>query len=62
MFHRAAALTLALPFLPVVGQWFEFVHPPAAYYAYLPAVVVAFLVTTELVKRLFYARIAPAAG
>jgi Mg2+-importing ATPase len=58
----AAALTPALPFLPVIGQWFEFVHPPAAYYGYLLAVVAGFLVTTELVKRLFYARSAPAAG
>ena len=58
----AAALTLALPYLPVIGQWFEFVHPPAAYFAYLLAVVAAFLVTTELVKRVFYARIGNAIG
>jgi Mg2+-importing ATPase len=58
----AAALTLALPFLPVIGQWFEFIHPPAAYYAYLVAIVAAFLVTTELMKRVFYARIAPFIG
>ena len=30
-----AALTLALPFLPEIGQWFEFVHLPAAYFAFL---------------------------
>jgi Mg2+-importing ATPase len=53
----AAALTLALPYQPAIGQWFGFVHPPAAYFAYLLAVVAAFLVTTELVKRAFYARI-----
>jgi len=58
----AAALTLALPYLPVIGQWFEFVHPPAAYFAYLLAVVAAFLVTTELVKRVFYARMGNAIG
>ncbi len=58
----AAALTLALPYLPVIGQWFEFVHPPAAYFAYLLAVVAAFLVTTELVKRAFYARMGHATG
>jgi P-type Mg2+ transporter len=58
----AAALTLALPYLPAIGQWFEFVHPPAAYFVYLLAVVAAFLVTTELVKRVFYARIGNAIG
>ena len=58
----AAALILALPYLPVIGQWFKFVHPPAAYFAYLLAVVAAFLVTTELMKRVFYARIGNAIG
>jgi P-type Mg2+ transporter len=55
-----AALTLALPFLPAIGQWFEFVYLPASYFAFLLAVVAAFLVTTELVKRAFYARMARA--
>src|SRR5580704_2409200 len=32
-----------MPFLPVIGQWFEFMHPPAAYFAYLLAVVAAFI-------------------
>jgi Mg2+-importing ATPase len=50
-----AALTLALPFLPGIGRWFEFVHPPAGYFAFLSAVVAGFLVMTELVKRAFYA-------
>jgi Mg2+-importing ATPase len=50
-----AALTLALPFLPVISGWFEFVGPPAAYFAFLLAVVAAFLLMTELVKRAFYA-------
>ena len=49
-----AALTIALPFLPGIGQWFEFVHPPPAYFAYLTVVLAAFLVTTELAKRAFY--------
>ena len=53
-----AALTLALPFLPAIGQWFEFVYLPASYFAFLLAVVAAFLVMTELVKRAFYARMA----
>jgi P-type Mg2+ transporter len=53
-----AALTLALPFLPAIGRWFEFVYLPASYFAFLLAVVVAFLVMTELVKRAFYARMA----
>jgi membrane protein implicated in regulation of membrane protease activity len=42
-----AALTVALLFLPGIGWWFEFVHP-----------IAAFLVTTELVKRFFYAHVA----
>jgi Mg2+-importing ATPase len=61
--HRAVAalafgtatLTLALPFLPGISEWFEFVDPPAAYFAFLLAVVATFLVVTELVKRAFYA-------
>jgi Mg2+-importing ATPase len=52
-----AALTLALPFVPTIGQWFEFVHLPASYFAFLLVMVTAFLVMTELVKRAFYARI-----
>ncbi len=57
-----AALTVALPFLPLIGRWFAFVLPPAIYFAYLAVVVAGFLVTIELVKRLFYARIAPKAA
>jgi Mg2+-importing ATPase len=52
----AAALTLALPFLPAIGQWFKFVPLPASYFAFLLTAVGAFLVVTELVKRAFYAR------
>jgi len=51
-----AVLTLALPFLPRIGQWFEFVHPSAAYFAYLVAIVAGFLVAVEVVKRMFFAR------
>ena len=54
-----AALTLALPFLPVIGRWFEFVYLPASYFGFLLVIVAAFLVVTELVKRAFYARVAP---
>jgi P-type Mg2+ transporter len=54
----AASLTIALPFLPGIGRWFEFVHPPAIYFPFLLAVIAAFLVTTELVKRFFHARMA----
>jgi P-type Mg2+ transporter len=55
-----AALTLALPFLPIIGQWFEFVYLPASYFVFLLAEVAAFLVMTELVKRAFYAHMARA--
>jgi hypothetical protein len=46
-------LTLALPFLPVIGQWFEFVYLPASYFAFLLVVDVAFLVMTELLTRVY---------
>jgi Mg2+-importing ATPase len=52
----AVALTVVLPFLPV-GVWFHFVAPPAPYFGFLLLVVGGFLVTTELMKRLFYARL-----
>ncbi len=53
-----AVLTLALPFLPVIGEWFAFVRPPAPYFVFLMVVVAAFLLATELVKRVFYTRVA----
>ena len=40
-----------------MGKWFEFVVPPLSYFGFLTVVVVAFLVTIEGVKRLFYARL-----
>jgi P-type Mg2+ transporter len=49
----AAALTIALPFLPGISQWFEFVYPPANYFPFLFAVILAFVLTTEMVKRFF---------
>ena len=55
------AMALALPFLPGIGHWFQFVRLPASYYGFLAAVVVCFMIVTEFVKRLFYARLAPAA-
>ena len=54
----AAALTVALPFLPGIGRWFEFVHPPTSYFPFLFVVIAAFVMTTEMVKRFFYAHIA----
>jgi len=53
-----AALTLTLPFLPGVGRWFEFTHPPILYFGFLAATVAAFLLTIEGVKAQFYARFA----
>ena len=58
----ATALALALPFLPAISQWFGFVYLPAFYFAFLLAVVAAFLLMIELVKRAFYAHIAPVSG
>ncbi|MFI4975374.1 MAG: magnesium-translocating P-type ATPase [Caulobacterales bacterium] len=57
-----AALTLALPFIPVVRGWFQFVHLPAPYFAYLAAALAGFLVMIELVKRAFFARVSAAAS
>ena len=54
----AAVVTMALPFVPV-GNWFEFVVPPIGYYGFLLVVVAVFLVSIELVKRLFFARLLP---
>ncbi len=54
-----AALTLALPFLPFVSGWFQFVRPPALYFAFLAVVVAGFLVTIEVVKRLFFRLMVP---
>ncbi len=53
-----AALTLALPFLPGVRQWFQFVHPPPLYFAFLAVVLAGFLALIELAKRFFYAHLA----
>lgn len=49
----SAALTLALPFLPI-GVWFELVEPSRTY-LFLVLVVLGFLITVEALKRLFYA-------
>lgn len=54
----AAALAIALPWLPFIGRWFQFVHPPASYFPFLFAVILAFVLTTEMVKRFFYSRFA----
>lgn len=35
---RLSALTVALPFMPEIGRWFEFVHPPVLDFAFLGAV------------------------
>jgi P-type Mg2+ transporter len=42
-----ATLTVALPFLPGIGRWFEFVHPPVSYFPFLLAGIAAFLITTR---------------
>jgi len=54
----ASVLTLALPFAPF-HRWLGLVPLPALYYGYLLLVMAAFLFTTELVKRVFYARLQP---
>jgi Mg2+-importing ATPase len=53
----AVAVALMLPFT-ALGQRFGFQPPPPAFYAVLAALVAAYLVIVELVKRMFYARVA----
>jgi Mg2+-importing ATPase len=48
-------VALALPLSPLAST-LGFVRPPAAYYGVLAALVLAYLVAAEIVKRLFYAR------
>jgi P-type Mg2+ transporter len=48
-----SALTIGLPLLPM-GRWFQFVPPPAAYFAFLLFAVAAFLLVIEPVKRALY--------
>jgi hypothetical protein len=55
----SAALTLALPFVPGVAQWFEFVRPLANYYRFVLLVTLSFLAMIEAVKRFFLALITP---
>lgn len=47
------ACAAGLPFMPL-GRYFGFVPPPASFYLVLGALVVAYLLTVEVAKRLFY--------
>lgn len=51
-----AALTIALPFLPI-GSWFHFVGLPVPYFGFLLIAVAGFLTMIEGVKHIFYARL-----
>jgi Mg2+-importing ATPase len=48
-----AAAAVVLPFTPI-GDYFGFVPPPAAFYAILAVMVLAYLLTVEIAKRIFY--------
>ena len=50
-----AALALVLPFLPGVSQWFQFMHLPALYFAFLATIMAGFLFAFEVAKRAFFA-------
>ena len=50
-----AVVACSLPYLPG-AELFEFVPLPASILAAIAAIVVAYLVTTELAKRRFYRR------
>jgi Mg2+-importing ATPase len=53
----AAAVGALIPLTPL-GAFFGFVAPPASFYLFLAAAVVAYLVLVEMVKRLFFRRLA----
>ena len=54
----SAAIVVTAVVLPLtpVGAWFGFVAPPAGFYAAVAAMVLAYLILVELVKRWFYRR------
>jgi Mg2+-importing ATPase len=56
-----AAVGALLPLTPL-GAFFGFVAPPLAFYLFLAAAVVTYLVLVEIVKRLFFRYIAPQHG
>ena len=47
-----------LPFTPL-GALFQLVHPPPVFYAWLVALVLAYLALVELAKHHFLHRLAP---
>ncbi len=49
---------VALPFVPVIGGWFDLVPLPSSFLAYLVLAVGGFLLATEAAKRAFYRRFA----
>jgi hypothetical protein len=51
------AVGALIPLTPL-GAFFGFVAPPASFYLFLAAAVVAYLVLVEMVKRLFFRRLA----
>ena len=53
-------LALALPHVPLVAGWFGFVSPGAGLVAALLGVVLAYVLATEAVKRVFFQRSRPA--
>ncbi len=48
------AVAIALPLLPIVGQWLGFVAPPPLFYVFLIAATLAYLAIVEITKRIFY--------
>ncbi len=58
----ATGLALALPYIPVISAWFEFVRLPGSFLATMVAVVAGFLLAIEVAKRLFYRYFSPETG
>ena len=55
----ATGFSLALPYIPVVGGWFEFIKLPMGFLGYMVLVVGGFLFAIEGAKHLFYRHFSP---
>jgi len=58
----ATGFSWVLPYIPVVGAWFEFVRLPLTFLITMVAVVAGFLLAIEAAKRLFYKYFSPESG
>lgn len=50
----AVAVAIALPLVPVIGEWFGFVTPPPLFFGFVIAATLAYLALVEATKVAFY--------